>query len=98
MLNATPRLPEEDSTRTEDGDKRPSRFAASTISLADFNLIEPAKLKPSHLRKSERPRVDRRSTNRSSSLNASGADMTGTVPSSILWPTAALPLTASAPL
>jgi hypothetical protein len=62
MLRATPRFPDEDSTRTDSGVRSPSRSAASTISAAAFSLIEPAKLKPSHFRKSGRPRIDRRST------------------------------------
>ena len=55
MLSATPRFPDEDSTRTEPGLRHPSRSAASTIPVAAFSLIEPAKLKPSHFRKSDRP-------------------------------------------
>jgi len=62
MLNATPRFPDEDSTRTDPGLSIPARSAASTISFATFSLIDPAKLKPSHYRKSERPKIDRRST------------------------------------
>jgi hypothetical protein len=62
MLRATPRLPDEDSTRTDSGVRSPSRSAASTISAAALSLIEPAKLNPSHFRKSERPKIDRRST------------------------------------
>ncbi|GLW05879.1 hypothetical protein Misp01_10090 [Microtetraspora sp. NBRC 13810] len=62
MLSATPRFPDEDSTRTDPGVRIPSRSAASTISVAVFSLIEPAKLKPSHFRKSEYPKTGRRST------------------------------------
>jgi hypothetical protein len=62
MLRATPRFPDEDSTRTDPGVRTPSRSAASTISAAAFSLIDPAKLKPSHFRKSGCPRIDRRST------------------------------------
>jgi hypothetical protein len=62
MLSATPRFPEEDSTRIEPGFRIPSRSAASTISMAAFSLIEPAKLKPSHFRNNECPKIDRRST------------------------------------
>jgi hypothetical protein len=62
MLSATPRFPDEDSTRTDPGLRTPSRSAAVTISVAAFSLIEPAKLKPSHFRKSECPKIDRRST------------------------------------
>ena len=50
MLSATPRFPDEDSTRIESGRKVPFRSAAATISVAALSLIEPAKLKPSHLR------------------------------------------------
>src|SRR5580693_819346 len=46
MLSATPRFPDEDSTRTESGVSTPARQAASTISAAAFSLTEPAKLKP----------------------------------------------------
>jgi hypothetical protein len=62
MLRATPRLADEDSTRTDFGVRRPSRSAPATISAAAFSLIEPAKLKPSHFRKSGCPKIDRRST------------------------------------
>ncbi len=62
MLSATPRFPEEDSTRTDPGVKTPSRSAASTISVAAFNLIDPAKLKPSHFKNSDRPNSGSRST------------------------------------
>ena len=62
MLSATPRFPDEDSTRIEPGVKTPSRSAASTISVAALSLIDPAKLKPSHFRNSERPNVGSRST------------------------------------
>jgi hypothetical protein len=62
MLSATPRLPDEDSTRIEPGLRDPSRSAASTIPVAAFSLIEPAKLKPSHFKKSDCPKTDRRST------------------------------------
>jgi hypothetical protein len=82
MLSATPRLPEEDSTRTDLGVRSPSCSAASTISAAVFSLIEPAKLKPSHFRNSGRPKTDRRSTKRSSSLKAWGTEMIGTTASS----------------
>jgi hypothetical protein len=50
MLSATPRFPDDDSTRIECGVRTPSRSAASTISVAALSLIEPAKLKPSHFR------------------------------------------------
>jgi hypothetical protein len=62
MLSATPRFPDEDSTRIDPGIKTPSRSAASTISAAAFSLIDPAKLKPSHLRNSGCPNVGSRST------------------------------------
>src|SRR5918999_2989981 len=62
MLSATPRFPDEDSTRIDPGFRTPSRSAASTISVAALSLIEPAKLKPSHFRNSDRPTTDRRST------------------------------------
>src|SRR5580693_7727193 len=78
MLSATPRFPEDDSTRTDAGVRAPVRSAASTISAAAFSLIDPAKLNPSHFRNSGRPRIDRRSTYRWSSLNACGTDMTVT--------------------
>src|SRR3954469_10623495 len=78
MLSATPRLPDEDSTRIESGVSAPSRSAASTISVAALSLMEPAKLKPSHLRNSCWAKIVRRSTNRSSLLKASGAEMTDT--------------------
>ena len=61
MLSATPRFPDEDSTRIESGRRMPSRSAASTISVAALSLIEPAKLKPSDFRKSECPKMERRS-------------------------------------
>src|SRR5436190_1907703 len=56
MLSATPRFPDEDSTRIECGVRTPARSAASTISVAALSLIEPAKLKPSHFRHSGRPK------------------------------------------
>jgi hypothetical protein len=62
MLRATPRFPDEDSIMVEPGVSVPSRSAASTISVAVFSLIEPAKLKPSHFRKSDRPKISSRST------------------------------------
>jgi hypothetical protein len=69
MLSATPRLPDDDSTSTGFGVRTPSRSAASTISVAAFSLIEPAKLKPSHFQEGrvleDRPEV-------------CGADMIGT--------------------
>src|SRR3954447_1519229 len=76
MLNATPRLPDDDSRRIESGVSAPSRSAASTISVAALSLMEPAKLNPSHLRNSWWAKIVRRSTKRSSSLKASGAEMT----------------------
>ncbi len=62
MLSATPRFPDEDSTRIESGVRTPSRSAASTIAAAALSLIEPAKLKPSHFRNRGWAKIDRRST------------------------------------
>jgi hypothetical protein len=62
MLSATPRFPDEDSTKIDPGVKTPDRSAASTISSAALSLIDPAKLKPSHLRNSGYPKVGSRST------------------------------------
>jgi hypothetical protein len=62
MLSATPRFPDEDSTRIDPGLRTPSRSAASTISVAALSLTDPAKLNPSHFRKRLRPTMDRRST------------------------------------
>src|SRR5688500_18865377 len=81
MLSATPRFPEEDSTRTDLGVKTPSRSAASTISIAAFSLIDPAKLKPSHFKNSRCPKVGSRSTYRSSASNPCGVEMIGTLAS-----------------
>ena len=61
-LKATPRFPEDDSTRTDSGPSAPARSAASTISLAAFSLIDPAKLKPSHFRNRPCPKMGFRST------------------------------------
>src|SRR5215831_16531382 len=80
MLRATPRFPEEDSTRIDRGVSLPARSAAFTISAAGLALIDPAKLKPSHFRNSARPKLDRRSTYSSSTLNACGTEMTVTHP------------------
>src|SRR5918999_3618480 len=77
MLRATPRLPDEDSTRIDPGRSPPSRSAASTISVAAFSLIDPAKLKPSHLRKSDCPKIGSRSTYSSSSLKSWGTETIG---------------------
>src|SRR3712207_35506 len=85
MLRATPRLPEEDSTRIDPGRNRPRRSASSTIRVAAFTLTDPAKLKPSHLRKSDRPTTGCRSTYRSSSLNSCGVQMTGTSVPLLCW-------------
>ena len=57
IASATPRLPDEDSTRIDSGVSSPSLSAASTISIAALSLIEPAKLKPSHFRNSDRPKI-----------------------------------------
>src|SRR5919112_389558 len=80
MLRATPRFPEEDSTRNDPGRSHPSRSAASTISTAAFSLTEPAKLKPSHFRKRDCPKIDLRSTYSPPSLNSSGLDITDMTP------------------
>src|SRR6478609_6294543 len=81
ILRATPRFPDEDSTRIESDVNVPSRSAASTISLAAFSLMEPAKLNPSHFRYSECPKTGSRSTYNSSSLKLYGSEIIGTVPS-----------------
>ena len=47
---ATPKFPDDDSTRIEPEKTRPVRSAAASIPVAALSLIEPAKLKPSHLR------------------------------------------------
>jgi len=62
MLSATPRFPDEDSTRIACGVRTPSRSAASTISVAALILIDPAKLKPSHFRYSGSSSAALRST------------------------------------
>src|SRR5512146_1887474 len=80
MLRATPRFPDEDSTRTDRGVSIPACSAASTISAAGLSLTEPAKLKPSHFRNSGYPKLDRRSTYSSSALKACGTEMTVTRP------------------
>ena len=76
MLSATPRFPDEDSMMIESSRSRPSRSAASTISVAALSLIDPAKLKPSHFRYSGLSNIDARSTYSSSSSNAWGTLIT----------------------
>lgn len=61
-LRATPRLPDDDSMSAESEVRTPVRWAASTISVAAFSLMEPAKLKPSHFNRIARPKIELTST------------------------------------